>query len=61
MSRGDAALVVIHGSDGKVLGVTRRSDEGVVAWVTWEVLGRGRYGDYNRRLHSTLSAGHPHR
>ena len=31
-------------------GEPRRSDEGVVAWVTWEVLGNGKYGDYNRRI-----------
>ena len=36
-------------------GEPRRSDEGVVAWVTWDVLERGRYGDYNRRLHLSLS------
>ncbi len=30
-------------------GEPRRSEEGVVAWVTWEQLGRGTYGDYNRR------------
>lgn len=35
-------------------GEPRPSDEGVVAWVTWEVLGRGRYADYNRRLELTL-------
>lgn len=31
-------------------GEPRRSDEGVVAWVTWETLGRGKYGDYNQRI-----------
>lgn len=31
-------------------GEPRRSDEGVVAWVTWEILSNGKYGDYNRRL-----------
>jgi 8-oxo-dGTP pyrophosphatase MutT (NUDIX family) len=36
-----------------VTGEPRRSDEGVVAWVTWDVLSRGTYGDYNRRLRGT--------
>jgi 8-oxo-dGTP pyrophosphatase MutT (NUDIX family) len=31
-------------------GEPRASDEGVVAWVTWEILSRGRYGDYNARI-----------
>lgn len=31
-------------------GETRRSDEGVVAWVSWDTLSRGKYGDYNRRI-----------
>ena len=31
-------------------GEPRRSDEGVVKWVTWEILGRGKYGDYNQRI-----------
>jgi 8-oxo-dGTP pyrophosphatase MutT (NUDIX family) len=31
-------------------GEPRRSDEGVVAWVNWETLGRGKYGDYNQRI-----------
>jgi 8-oxo-dGTP pyrophosphatase MutT (NUDIX family) len=35
-------------------GSLRSSDEGAVAWVTWETLGRGKYGDYNRRLELTL-------
>lgn len=34
-------------------GEPRRSDEGAVAWVTWDVLERGRYGDYNQRLHAS--------
>ena len=34
-------------------GEPRRSDEGAVAWVTWDVLERGRYGDYNQRLQAT--------
>ncbi|MDP1829484.1 MAG: NUDIX domain-containing protein [Archangium sp.] len=33
-------------------GEPRRSEEGAVAWVTWEMLKRGRYGDYNQRLHA---------
>jgi 8-oxo-dGTP pyrophosphatase MutT (NUDIX family) len=37
----------------EVSGELRGSEEGVVAWVTWEVLGRGSYGDYNRRLAAT--------
>jgi 8-oxo-dGTP pyrophosphatase MutT (NUDIX family) len=36
-------------------GTLRRSLEGAVDWVTWEQLGRGTYGEYNRRLH----AAHP--
>lgn len=35
-------------------GELRRSEEGVVAWVTWEQLGRGTYGDYNRRIQQVL-------
>lgn len=31
-------------------GEPRRSEEGVVQWVTWEQLGRGTYGEYNRRI-----------
>ena len=31
-------------------GELRHSEEGVVAWVTWDTLCRGRYGDYNQRL-----------
>lgn len=31
-------------------GELRRSEEGVVAWVTWDTLGRGKYGDYNQRI-----------
>ena len=34
----------------QIAGEPRASDEGAVAWVTWEQLGRGTYGDYNRRL-----------
>ena len=36
-----------------VTGELRASDEGVVSWVTWDVLGRGTYGDYNRRIQAT--------
>lgn len=38
-------------------GEPRRSDEGVVAWVTWEILGRGKYGDYNRRIAARFDGG----
>ena len=31
-------------------GEPRRSDEGVVQWVTWDTLSRGKYGDYNQRI-----------
>ena len=31
-------------------GEPRPSEEGAVAWVPWDVLFRGTYGDYNRRL-----------
>ena len=34
-------------------GEPRRSEEGAVAWVTWDVLSRGKYGDYNRRVRAT--------
>ncbi len=34
----------------RVAGEARPSDEGAVAWVSWKQLGRGTYGDYNRRL-----------
>lgn len=59
-----AAVVIIRRAAGAVLGVSRphdhddfgprRSEEGVVAWVSWEQLGRGTYGDYNRRIAATL-------
>lgn len=35
----------------RVAGDPRASEEGAVGWVTWDQLGRGTYGDYNRRLH----------
>ena len=35
-------------------GELRRSEEGVVAWVSWEQLGQGTYGDYNRRIQKVL-------
>ncbi len=42
---------VVHAFLAKrFVGEPRPSDEGGVAWVTWEDLGRGTYGDYNRRL-----------
>lgn len=31
-------------------GEPRPSEEGAVTWVTWAVLFRGTYGDYNQRL-----------
>ena len=34
-------------------GEPRRTEEGAVAWVTWDVLSRGKYGDYNRRVRAT--------
>jgi 8-oxo-dGTP diphosphatase len=42
---------VVHCFRARVFeGVLRASSEGVVAWVTWEQLRRGTYGDYNHRL-----------
>ena len=40
-------------------GEPRPSEEGVVAWVTWQQLGRGTYGDYNRRLEAVLTQSSP--
>ena len=37
-------------------GEARASEEGAVAWVTWDQLGRGTYGDYNRRVFATYFA-----
>lgn len=33
-----------------VQGEPTSSDEGFVSWTTWETVGRGRYGDFNRAL-----------
>ena len=43
----------------KVSGEFRRSAEGVVAWVTWGILGRGTYGDFNRRLQAVVEPEEP--
>jgi 8-oxo-dGTP pyrophosphatase MutT (NUDIX family) len=38
-------------------GEPRASEEGAVGWVTWEQLGAGTYGDYNRRVFAAHFAG----
>ena len=43
----------------KVSGEFRRSAEGVVAWVTWGILARGTYGDFNRRLQAVVEPEEP--
>ncbi|MFT3711420.1 MAG: NUDIX hydrolase [Archangium sp.] len=37
-------------------GTPRSSPEGEVKWTTWDVVSRGRYGDFNAALREKISA-----
>lgn len=41
----------------RFVGEARASEEGAVGWVTWEKIGSGSHGNFNRRLFAAYFAG----